>query len=836
MSIPFVGVSLLLLAWTGCFGLCRELAARKQIHPDWRVSWLLACVGWGALLAFVVELSSLWKRLNGPTLIAAWLAGSIILCGAAVWLAWRRGALSRAAWAAWRAGIDLDWRQNWPVDAKLMFIASVLLIVTLGVIAAITPTTNWDSLTYHLPRVMHWIQQQSVEHYPTGNTRQLEFAPWSAFVLTNLHLLRGDDQMDNLVQWFAMLSCVIVTSFIAQQLLAYAREPASAPPHPVPLPLGGGEGARPVRRSLGEGGRASEREVQGSAARNKSGSTLPGVSMQRRVTALTCLLVTTLPIGLVESITTQTDYVVTGWFACLTCLTLALWNDPANFWYALGAGLALALGVLSKATMFIYAAPLGLALVVCGLVRLSNNRLRARLALVLAITFVAVNAPHLWRNYGVFGSPLGSRYILSIERNKTVSIAGTCSNVIRNLVLETNSGILPVTKLANNFLLWLHGFTGRDLNDPDTTYHQGRFVAPGRFLVLDSYASNFYHLLLIVVAGMLALRNPKKHFLLLGYALVMAAGFILFCALLRWQLWHCRIHLAWFVLLAPWTSAMLTTMAPRWLSCLAGAVVAEFALFCIVSNASRPVPERSWFELPRETLYLKVRMPKLNTPLALAVSDIIRSRCEHVGLKLDFDDAEYPIWVMLQGRGFAGRISHFEVDNESANHAVAGPHPCALLASTTFKATAATTNRFPYELNYGLIRTYWSEPASHWAELALLGSDGHDLRSLAREPQLVPFERSVIHLSLRTPRAGTLHLAGIIPDTSGKPIDKNSLQITTEAGFEQKLPLQGQPLSAAIPSTGGVCKISLAFVNASNQTVEPRLEKLQWRWETRELR
>ncbi len=60
--------------------------------------------------------------------------------------------------------------------------------------------------------------------------------------------------------------------------------------------------------------------------------------MQRRVTALTCLLVTTLPIGLVESITTQTDYVVTGWFACLTCLTLALWNDPANFAGAAGAG------------------------------------------------------------------------------------------------------------------------------------------------------------------------------------------------------------------------------------------------------------------------------------------------------------------------------------------------------------------------------------------------------------------------------------------------------------------------------------------------------------------
>ena len=81
---------------------------------------------------------------------------------------------------------------------------SRLQALVLGVIAVITPTTNWDSLTYHLPRVMHWIQQQSVEHYPADNTCQLEFGPWAAFVVTNLHLLEGNDQWDNLVQWFAV--------------------------------------------------------------------------------------------------------------------------------------------------------------------------------------------------------------------------------------------------------------------------------------------------------------------------------------------------------------------------------------------------------------------------------------------------------------------------------------------------------------------------------------------------------------------------------------------------------------------------------------------------------
>src|SRR5438128_446081 len=170
------GLALLSANWFGIYGICRELAARKQIHPDWRVSWLLACVGWGAWLTFVVELSSAGKMLNAPVLIAAWLAAGLMLCGTAGWLAWQRGALSRAGLISWRNSIDLDWRRNWPLDARLMAIASAVLVSALGVIAAATPTTNLDSLTYHLPRVMHWIQQQSVEHFSTGNTRQLEFA------------------------------------------------------------------------------------------------------------------------------------------------------------------------------------------------------------------------------------------------------------------------------------------------------------------------------------------------------------------------------------------------------------------------------------------------------------------------------------------------------------------------------------------------------------------------------------------------------------------------------------------------------------------------------------
>src|SRR5947208_11357134 len=98
-GLMFLGARRLIplwVAWVGCFGLCRELAARKKVLSDWRLSWILACAAWGAMLTLVVEGCSALRQLNtsAPFIIWAVLSGS--LAGTAVVLARKRGALSYA--------------------------------------------------------------------------------------------------------------------------------------------------------------------------------------------------------------------------------------------------------------------------------------------------------------------------------------------------------------------------------------------------------------------------------------------------------------------------------------------------------------------------------------------------------------------------------------------------------------------------------------------------------------------------------------------------------------------------------------------------------------------
>ena len=789
MITGILGLIPLLASWCGCFWLSRELAARQKIRSDWRLSWLLACVGWGTLLTLVVEVSSRLRGLNATTMMGAWIFLCLALGSFAANLTWKRGRLSCVSLRAILKSFSLSTQYQPPLDVKLMVWFGAGLMLLLGVVAFVLPNTNWDSLTYHLPRVMHWIQQGSVEHYPTGNTRQIEFAPWAGFVIATLHLLQGSDQSANLVQWFAMLTSVLGATLIARQLLEMCVSRA------------GIEAANPG----------------------------VGKVLHHQVNALTALLVVTLPIGAVEATTTQTDYVVTSWLICFTSLALQLVKEPANLVYTIATGLALALGVLTKATMYLYAAPLALALTIYLLLRLRTSRSRWRFGLIFCLTFALLNAGHLSRNNRWFGSPLGSQHILAIERNRQISVGGTLSNVIRNLLLQTNTGIEPVTKSVNALLGSLHGVTGKDPNDPDTTYYVGPFVFMDRWMVMDSYASGPIHLLLVFGVGLFLVLRARSHLPLVVYGSGFAISFLLFCALLRWQQWHGRVHLAYFVLLMPVVAVVLATRAARWAVALSAVALAGFVMLSLITNRSRPLLDLNFAAMPRDYQCLKPLAGHLYEPLTQICDDLVASRCQSVGLKLNFDDAEYPIWLMLRNRGFTGRIEHLRVENESARIPTRGDLPDAVI-SIPAPQSPPLTAQFPYQTEYGLFNVFWSEPMSRWTQLTRFDHASAQSRLMTATDTELKFSHRLVTFYHRAARAGTLKLTGNITDARGVAVRDNSLRVTTDTG-EASLPLDGHPVTIELAIPPPSSAIKLAVIEPLPSGGEIQLRDLRWSWQ-----
>lgn len=73
-----------------------------------------------------------------------------------------------------------------------IFIAVLItvMLITLG-ISYVTTSANWDSMCYHMPRVMYWIQNQSIDYYATSATRQAYSPPYSEYMIMHIALILG---------------------------------------------------------------------------------------------------------------------------------------------------------------------------------------------------------------------------------------------------------------------------------------------------------------------------------------------------------------------------------------------------------------------------------------------------------------------------------------------------------------------------------------------------------------------------------------------------------------------------------------------------------------------
>ena len=130
-------------------------------------------------------------------------------------------------------------------------------------VALLAEPNNFDSQTYHLPKVEHWVAQGGLDFWPTAIHRQVTIPPGAEYLLLHLRLLTGGDALHNLVQWAAGVVCLLAAARITAQ-------------------LGGG----------------------------------------RRAQLLTAFVLATTPMVVLQATSTQTDLVCAAWVACAATLAL----------------------------------------------------------------------------------------------------------------------------------------------------------------------------------------------------------------------------------------------------------------------------------------------------------------------------------------------------------------------------------------------------------------------------------------------------------------------------------------------------------------------------------
>lgn len=638
-------------AWLALFFLFQRMAARRLIGSDWRFSFILAGVTWGALLSFGTEILSLGTWLNAPCVRLFWLFVNAALWGGLVCM--RQGMSSESG--GWSFTNELKGLRAWPLDARIMLGAAGLLAIFLGGIALFTPTTNWDSLTYHMARVMHWIQQGSVAHYPTNMEGQIQMGPWSGFVQAHLWLLWGNDRFENMLQWSAMVGSMVVATLMVQQLLP------------------------------------------------------EGIATSARTQAFAALLIVTLPTGIVEAITTQTDYTTGFWLMCLASLGIAWCREPGNLVYAIGFGLALGLGIATKFTMIFYAAPVGVAVATMLIWKERDAVSRVLLPGISGLAIcLALVSPHFIRNQIVFGSIIGSQSTVKDSGIAHISLSGILSNIIRNTELHSNTGIPALTHEVNHVAHIVQSWTGRAPDDLQLSEHSSMYEPPDEFFVFDSFAASPWHVALIGAAVLMGLANLRKSRLALAGLGLAFAGFTLFCMGLRWQMWNSRYHLPALLLFMPLVATVLIPQTFRWLTYLCGLGLLIFGVAIIGNNRSRPIFDAAWRAQPREEQLLSFQGIQYYGALREVAGKIIAAGCVDVGLKISADHPEYPFWVMLREAGFKGEIHHQLVSGPSSRLLGPARMPDVIITTSSGQPPGQMAKMFPTQTQIGPYTLHWS--------------------------------------------------------------------------------------------------------------------------------
>jgi 4-amino-4-deoxy-L-arabinose transferase-like glycosyltransferase len=606
--------------------------------------------------------------------------------------------------------------------ALLVLLSAFILLI--GLLALECPTTIWDSLTYHVPRVMHWLQQRSLSPYPTNIPRQLESAPGAELQTSSLALLTGDDWALNLPQWWALLTCGLLASLMAERLLKW---------HFGKLPLDPGR--------------------------------------VRWCGLFAALIAVTLPSGVIEAISPLNDFLAAQWVLLLALFGLLLIQEPGNYFYAAAIGASLALGVNNKPTMFIYAAPLAAALAL-WLAR-KSLRMLAAAGIAAAVLGLAANAPWMARNCEVFHHPLGSAETRRIQPLADHSPAKMAANVFRNLALYTDTPFDWSTSALNRPLGWMFNLAGEPLDDEGSVWASLHFSFPKKSQVKkgDGLGGIMAVLPLLLAAAFFLKKFNWKSPLLIYLGLILA-GFLLFCGYLRWQPWHQRLHLPLLVLAAPLAGLVLGWVWNRWLVLAASLLLVVNALLVLYYNPNYPVYQGSEFwSRSREEQYFSQR-PELYAGMAEMAHDIVASGVTNVCLNVGPDTWEYQFWVCLKNRGFQGVIQHAFVTNESSVLAA----PDFDLRNAAFLCTAES--KIPTVDDFGL-RVCYSRWAAYYQgkpeERIKLVANQMSFNTHFKQPSLLqircnPVDQRGLPMTNNVIRLQVGNLARDFPVTSGQVV------------------------------------------------------------------
>lgn len=575
-----------------------------------------------------------------------------------------RSGALRSAWGMLKSIPIAFSRWEWALLCGMGLLGSTLLLV-----AWISPPNNVDSLLYHVIRTAHWAQDQSLEHYATARQNQLLKPIWAETAILHLRLLWGSDRPSNLVQWSSMMLSVFGVAVLAARL---------------------------------------------------------GASRTGQIVAAAFAM--TLPAGVLQSSSTQNDYVVALWTVCTAHYVLTSRTRDLTRLEFLGLGLVLGIGFLTKGTFYVYAPPLMLWYFLSRLRRRGPRPFLIEGATLVLIA-AALNAGFWARNIQTYGGPYGPSDFL--QRNLWIRFLPTPPAAVSEAEIgevgEPDAiGVIgageseaeapaPPAEAGGGPFRSLAQWAGRvartaafNLVTPSRRVNDLVRVGFARFPgVFDDHflgqwdnvawshedtAPNTLHMAIafLSIAGAFLVASGPERVGIRKYALVVLAMFGMIPIVIGHgpSIWGMRYQLPFFVMAAPVVGGVWTSGRRAWPAPVLGIGLLIGALPWLLFNNTRPLIGRTpWptrvgsiLATPPAEVMFAVN-PRVRPSYQQAVRTVQALSCRQVGLRIDSGHLEYLFWWLFGAPEDGTRIETIHTFPNLEPLLDRDFHPCAILCT-----------------------------------------------------------------------------------------------------------------------------------------------------------
>lgn len=534
-----------------------------------RLAAVRAALATGAYAVLTVEVLGAFGRIDLPAFCLAWAPFVAVALGLAV---------RRHRRDPWHPDLRVRVRSVRPrgrTERLLFWTVGGLLLAEL-LVALLAEPNNFDSQTYHLPKVEHWVAQGNLDPWPTAIHRQVTIPPGAEYLLLHLRLATGGDGLYNLVQWCAGLGALLVVTRITAQ-------------------LGGG----------------------------------------RRAQLLSAFVLATTPMVVLQATSTQTDLVVAAWVACLATLVLDGLRGRTRTGSVLAIGAATGLIAVTKTSGLLGAGPLlllwggtqlrlatrnmvvrpgralrdlalpGLAQPGLSLRGRARPATRAGVLGLAALRIVAggllaacvagvITGPFLLRMDAEFGNPLGPPRLRESIPTQRHDPAAILVNGLRIGHTALDTPFEPLRSTSASMIEQFARMMGVDPQDRTITFGRSTFHVESWYPDEDRVAFPLAGTL-VLIGGVVALVRPRRVVavgapVVRWYAAVLALTLLLHVTMLKWQPWGNRLLLYALVVAVPVAGLWLDAVLPRAdaAPAKAGSAEAEPAVRAVGHRVRRP--------------------------------------------------------------------------------------------------------------------------------------------------------------------------------------------------------------------------------------------------------